>query len=99
VSLIHFPHKHEKNEKSFVFLVSKVKLHGGCNYSIADEEKEQEMQIGFPTDVKHVAHIGSDGPTNTTPSWVRSYVHLYVFSYMSHVSVLIIVFLWDKNCR
>lgn len=46
--------------------------------------KEPEMQIGFPTDVKHVAHIGWDGPgtaTNTTtttnnnnsggaPSWV-----------------------------
>ncbi|VYS54321.1 unnamed protein product [Arabidopsis thaliana] len=40
---------------------------------IFDEEKEQEMQIGFPTDVKHVAHIGSDGPTNTTPSWMNDF--------------------------
>ena len=31
-------------------------------FVIADEEKEEEMQIGFPTDVKHVAHIGNDGP-------------------------------------
>lgn len=28
------------------------------------------MQIGFPTDVKHVAHIGWDGPTVDSPSWV-----------------------------
>jgi hypothetical protein len=35
------------------------------------DEKEQEMQIGFPTDVKHVAHIGCDGPSATSaPSWV-----------------------------
>ncbi|ONM53159.1 Desiccation-associated protein, partial [Zea mays] len=46
--------------------------------------KEAEMQIGFPTDVKHVAHIGWDGPGSTNnnnnnnsnnnsggaPSWV-----------------------------
>ncbi|KAF8692630.1 hypothetical protein HU200_039448 [Digitaria exilis] len=48
--------------------------------------KEPEMQIGFPTDVKHVAHIGWDGPgaANTTatttnnnaggaPSWMKDY--------------------------
>ncbi|WJZ90700.1 hypothetical protein VitviT2T_009828 [Vitis vinifera] len=28
---------------------------------IFDNEKEQEMEIGYPTDVKHVAHIGWDG--------------------------------------
>jgi hypothetical protein len=36
------------------------------------------MQIGFPTDVKHVAHIGWDGPgaannnnnAGGAPSWV-----------------------------
>ena len=32
--------------------------------------KEREMEIGHPTDVKHVAHIGWDGPNGTTPSWV-----------------------------
>uniref|UniRef100_A0A7N0TBZ8 CRIB domain-containing protein n=1 Tax=Kalanchoe fedtschenkoi TaxID=63787 RepID=A0A7N0TBZ8_KALFE len=37
---------------------------------IFDEEKEQEMQIGFPTDVKHVAHIGWDGPAMNSPSWI-----------------------------
>lgn len=24
--------------------------------------KEEEIEIGYPTDVKHVAHIGWDGP-------------------------------------
>lgn len=39
----------------------------------AEEEKEAEMQIGNPTDVKHVAHIGWDGPSasiDNSPSWV-----------------------------
>lgn len=39
-----------------------------------EEEDEPEMQIGYPTDVKHVAHIGSDGPDNNSgPSWVYAY--------------------------
>lgn len=29
------------------------------------------MQIGLPTDVKQVGHIGWDGPTINPPSWVR----------------------------
>uniref|UniRef100_A0A0E0CSW6 CRIB domain-containing protein n=1 Tax=Oryza meridionalis TaxID=40149 RepID=A0A0E0CSW6_9ORYZ len=32
--------------------------------------KEPEMQIGNPTDVKHVAHIGWDNASVTAPSWV-----------------------------
>ncbi|RWW13480.1 hypothetical protein GW17_00022795 [Ensete ventricosum] len=31
--------------------------------------KDQEMQIGHPTDVKHVAHVGCDGSSNHSPSW------------------------------
>lgn len=38
---------------------------------LTDNEKEAEMQIGHPTDVKHVAHIGWDGPSVNSPSWVR----------------------------
>ncbi|KAK4835422.1 hypothetical protein QYF36_009561 [Acer negundo] len=30
------------------------------------EEMEKEMEIGFPTDVKHVTHIGLDGSSSTT---------------------------------
>ncbi|XWS76225.1 hypothetical protein CRYUN_Cryun01aG0157300 [Craigia yunnanensis] len=41
---------------------------------IFDNEKEPEMQIGFPTDVKHVAHIGWDGPSvNSSPSWMNEF--------------------------
>eukprot|EP01018_Ginkgo_biloba_P009701 Gb_14221 [translate_table: standard] len=32
--------------------------------------KEHEMEIGYPTDVKHVAHIGWDGPSVNGPSWM-----------------------------
>lgn len=39
-----------------------------------EEEEEEEIQIGNPTDVKHVAHIGNEGPSNSKPSWVRSIV-------------------------
>ena len=40
---------------------------------VADNDgKEPEMQIGYPTDVKHVAHIGWDGPSINSPSWVRA---------------------------
>jgi len=37
------------------------------------EDKEQEMEIGFPTDVKHVAHIGMDGPSTNSPSWMSGF--------------------------
>ncbi|XP_074304634.1 CRIB domain-containing protein RIC5-like [Silene latifolia] len=40
---------------------------------IFEEEEEEEMQIGFPTDVKHVAHIGWDGPAANAPSWIQSF--------------------------
>ncbi|MFQ6664522.1 hypothetical protein Gotur_031604 [Gossypium turneri] len=30
--------------------------------------KEREMEIGNPTDVKHVAHIGLDSSSDTAPS-------------------------------
>ncbi|KAG7653037.1 CRIB domain [Arabidopsis suecica] len=40
---------------------------------IFDEDKDKDMQIGFPTDVKHVAHIGSDGPAANMPSWMGDF--------------------------
>ncbi|THF95873.1 hypothetical protein TEA_024381 [Camellia sinensis var. sinensis] len=36
------------------------------NDLVYKEEMEMEMEIGFPTDVKHVTHIGWDGTTTTT---------------------------------
>ncbi|XP_057498601.1 CRIB domain-containing protein RIC10-like isoform X1 [Actinidia eriantha] len=35
--------------------------------------KEREMEIGYPTDVKHVSHIGWDGPSGTAPSWMNEF--------------------------
>ncbi|XP_043690884.1 CRIB domain-containing protein RIC4-like [Telopea speciosissima] len=32
-----------------------------------DEVEEMDMEIGFPTDVKHVTHIGWDGSVTTNP--------------------------------
>ncbi|XP_074583441.1 CRIB domain-containing protein RIC5-like [Curcuma longa] len=37
------------------------------------DQKEPELQIGFPTDVKHVAHIGWDGPNVEDPGWMKDY--------------------------
>ncbi|KAD7478008.1 hypothetical protein E3N88_01144 [Mikania micrantha] len=37
-----------------------------------DNEKEHEIQIEAPTNVKHVAHIGCDGPSTQAPSWVST---------------------------
>ncbi|KAL6564076.1 hypothetical protein OROHE_005316 [Orobanche hederae] len=61
-------------------MATKMKgLFKGLRYisQIFEEEKDQEMQIGFPTDVKHVAHIGWDGPSATavdsSPSWMKEF--------------------------
>ncbi|KAK4755057.1 hypothetical protein SAY87_008814 [Trapa incisa] len=35
--------------------------------------KEREMEIGYPTDVKHVAHIGWDGASGNAPSWMNEF--------------------------
>ncbi|XP_027938268.1 CRIB domain-containing protein RIC7-like [Vigna unguiculata] len=37
------------------------------------DEKEEQFQIGMPTDVKHVAHIGSDDPSANAPSWMTEF--------------------------
>ncbi|XP_020249541.1 CRIB domain-containing protein RIC7-like [Asparagus officinalis] len=56
--------------------VPPVKVKGllkGLRYisGIFENEKEQEMVIGNPTDVKHVAHIGFDGPVVNNPAWMN----------------------------
>ncbi|KAK9057392.1 hypothetical protein SSX86_022227 [Deinandra increscens subsp. villosa] len=40
---------------------------------VFEEEKKQEIQIGGPTDVKHVAHYGCDGPAQESPSWMSGF--------------------------
>lgn len=48
--------------------------------NVVEDEKEPEMQIGIPTDVKHVAHIGWEGPSATTPSWVYIILSQYLYN-------------------
>ncbi|KAI7743980.1 hypothetical protein M8C21_001747 [Ambrosia artemisiifolia] len=38
-----------------------------------DDDDEPEIQIGMPTDVKHVSHIGADGPAAESPSWMKGF--------------------------
>ncbi|KAL8208394.1 hypothetical protein R6Q57_007806 [Mikania cordata] len=40
--------------------------------NIFDGDEDEEIQIGMPTDVKHISHIGVDGPATESPSWVRT---------------------------
>ncbi|CAK9320940.1 unnamed protein product [Citrullus colocynthis] len=37
--------------------------------------KDRDMEIGYPTDVKHVAHIGLDNssPSASVPSWMNEF--------------------------
>ncbi|KAL8192550.1 hypothetical protein R6Q57_027735 [Mikania cordata] len=35
--------------------------------------KERDMEIGYPTDVKHLAHIGWDGSSGSAPSWMNEF--------------------------
>jgi hypothetical protein len=59
------------------------------------DEKDQEIQIGFPTDVKHVAHIGWDGPSaNSTPSWVHA--NLFRILYLIYNCIFVIIFMTFK---
>ncbi|XP_048129170.1 CRIB domain-containing protein RIC5-like [Rhodamnia argentea] len=44
-----------------------------CISHIFENKKEEELQIGFPTDVKHVAHIGGQGPSANAPSWMNEF--------------------------
>ncbi|KAM3234320.1 CRIB domain-containing protein RIC6 [Capsicum annuum] len=40
---------------------------------VFDDDKKKDMQIGFPTDVQHVAHVGWDGKSVDNPSWMKEY--------------------------
>ncbi|KAF9589101.1 hypothetical protein IFM89_018832 [Coptis chinensis] len=45
--------------------------------------KERELEIGYPTDVKHVAHIGWDGQSDNAPSWMKEFKTAPDFSTVS----------------
>ncbi|CAA3009335.1 Hypothetical predicted protein [Olea europaea subsp. europaea] len=52
-----------------------IGIYKGFKYTLSKifVVKEREMEIGFPTDVKHVAHIGWDGPSSSAPSWMNEF--------------------------
>ncbi|CAH2071656.1 unnamed protein product [Thlaspi arvense] len=39
----------------------------------AVEKESDEIEIGFPTDVKHVAHIGWEGSSGSAPGWMSEF--------------------------
>ena len=61
---------------SFNFFLIKLSLNSKV-YTIA-AMKDREMEIGYPTDVKHVSHIGLDNssPSGPAPSWVYALLPL-----------------------
>ncbi|CAL5392332.1 unnamed protein product [Camellia sinensis] len=74
-------HKHHRVRQKqlkggrFLALMAMKGIFKGFKYitQIFENEKEQEIVIGNPTDVKHVAHIGWDGPSANTPSWMNEF--------------------------
>ncbi|XP_073311684.1 uncharacterized protein [Primulina huaijiensis] len=50
-------------------------IYKGFKYTLSQifVVKEREIEIGNPTDVKHVAHIGWDGPSGSAPSWMNEF--------------------------
>ncbi|XP_057960261.1 CRIB domain-containing protein RIC4-like isoform X2 [Malania oleifera] len=46
--------------------ISESSQPASANYK-EEAVEEMEMEIGYPTDVKHVTHIGWDGTTTTNP--------------------------------
>ncbi|XAR53771.1 hypothetical protein NMG60_11022452 [Bertholletia excelsa] len=51
-----------------------TKIYKGIKYiSQIFGTKDREIEIGLPTDVKHVAHIGLDGPCTGAPSWMNEF--------------------------
>jgi len=51
---------------SLTFLPHLWFMHDAVYKEDDDDRMEREMEIGYPTDVKHLTHIGLDGSTTTT---------------------------------
>lgn len=50
-------------------------IYKGFKYTLSQifVVKEREMEIGYPTDVKHLAHIGWDGSSGNAPTWMNEF--------------------------
>lgn len=62
-----------------------------------EEEKEREMEIGVPTDVKHITHIGWDGSTTINP--VKGWENLKAPEIMSFPSISLEQFEFAMNSQ
>ncbi|KAL3820678.1 hypothetical protein ACJIZ3_006583 [Penstemon smallii] len=81
VSVLHFLSFHRRRDLNWGLTIStmgtKMKgIYKGFKYSLSQifvVKEDREIDIGFPTDVKHVAHIGWDGPSGTAPTWMNEF--------------------------
>lgn len=59
----------------YIVACYKVELYCLSAYKgFEDIEIETELEIGYPTDVKHVTHIGYDGSTTTNPDKILDHL-------------------------
>ncbi|XP_042497204.1 CRIB domain-containing protein RIC10-like [Macadamia integrifolia] len=58
-----------------------------CISQIFVVKEQREMEIGYPTDVKHVAHIGWDNQSANAPTWMNEFKCSSDFSAMSLGSI------------
>ncbi|XP_051128497.1 CRIB domain-containing protein RIC10-like [Andrographis paniculata] len=50
-------------------------IYKGFKYTLSQifVVKDREIEIGYPTDVKHLTHIGWDGSAGGAPSWMSQF--------------------------
>ncbi|KAF3558078.1 hypothetical protein F2Q69_00013751, partial [Brassica cretica] len=59
-----------------VYKIQRALSASSVSPTISANEEEDEMEIGYPTDVRHVSHIGWDSSPSSAPSWVRQFYFL-----------------------
>lgn len=61
--------------------------------------KDRDMEIGYPTDVKHVAHIGLDNssPSASAPSWVCILSLIFFFLLLAILITIFIICSFENN--
>ncbi|KAL7142782.1 hypothetical protein ABFS83_08G147000 [Erythranthe nasuta] len=72
------PQQIDRSRTSSSLMGTKMKgIYKGFKYTLSQifvvKDREMEMEIGGPTDVKHVAHIGWEGPSGSAPTWMNEF--------------------------
>ncbi|KAL7103009.1 hypothetical protein ACP275_08G153700 [Erythranthe tilingii] len=70
------PQQIDRSRTSSSLMGTKMKgIYKGFKYTLSQifVVKDREMEIGGPTDVKHVAHIGWEGPSGSAPTWMNEF--------------------------